>query len=223
MIAHEIGHNLGLPHIGSNQDNLMSPGGETEQLTSSQTALVFRDDGGIDGYDFLAPGALESHYTRWASTFGLGGGPGTDHDGDRVANVIEFMLGMDPTQPDRMPEMLWGERGLTWRLPKSAEAIADGLEYRVEVSSDGEAWFPAGTGVVPHAVVKDDGGELIVRLDRGESHTFMRFATIIPRDLQAFSRTVLTREAADLIDAGRIPIYSACADGHCGCTTATPD
>ncbi len=41
VVAHEIGHNLGLTHPGSGLPNLMSPGGTTEQLNASQiiTAL----------------------------------------------------------------------------------------------------------------------------------------------------------------------------------------
>jgi len=36
VVAHEIGHNLGLPHIGSDLPNLMSPSGTTDQLDASQ-------------------------------------------------------------------------------------------------------------------------------------------------------------------------------------------
>jgi hypothetical protein len=36
VIAHEIGHNLGLIHVGDDLPNLMSPGGDTEQLNASQ-------------------------------------------------------------------------------------------------------------------------------------------------------------------------------------------
>jgi Metallo-peptidase family M12B Reprolysin-like len=36
VMAHEIGHNLGLSHTGSGQANLMSPSGSTDQLNGSQ-------------------------------------------------------------------------------------------------------------------------------------------------------------------------------------------
>lgn len=36
VVAHEIGHNLGLIHVGSDLPNLMSPSGTTDQLDASQ-------------------------------------------------------------------------------------------------------------------------------------------------------------------------------------------
>jgi hypothetical protein len=40
VVAHEIGHNLGLDHLGDDLPNLMSPGGTTEQLDASQINSV---------------------------------------------------------------------------------------------------------------------------------------------------------------------------------------
>ncbi len=40
VMAHEIGHNLGLNHTANNQPNLMSPSGSTEQLDASQIEIV---------------------------------------------------------------------------------------------------------------------------------------------------------------------------------------
>ncbi len=40
VMAHEIGHNLGLPHTANGQPNLMSPGGTTQQLNASQINTV---------------------------------------------------------------------------------------------------------------------------------------------------------------------------------------
>ncbi len=41
VMAHEIGHNLGLNHAANGGANLMSPQGTSEQLTDSQTSTVF--------------------------------------------------------------------------------------------------------------------------------------------------------------------------------------
>jgi hypothetical protein len=42
VVAHEIGHNLGLDHLASGIANLMSPQGTSAQLTAAQIAAVFR-------------------------------------------------------------------------------------------------------------------------------------------------------------------------------------
>jgi hypothetical protein len=42
VIAHEIGHKLGLDHTATGGANLMSPNGSTEQLTSEQITNLFR-------------------------------------------------------------------------------------------------------------------------------------------------------------------------------------
>jgi hypothetical protein len=41
VMAHEIGHNLGLDHTANGQPNLMSPNGISEQLTASQINIAF--------------------------------------------------------------------------------------------------------------------------------------------------------------------------------------
>jgi hypothetical protein len=59
VMAHEIGHNLGLNHIGSNQPNLMSPSGDTEQLNSSQIA-----EARSSNFARLIPAVLTGDYNR---------------------------------------------------------------------------------------------------------------------------------------------------------------
>ena len=74
VIAHEIGHNLGLQHFQSSNDNLMFSGSATaERLVGSQDAVIFTNNGGTDGYDFLQSGASLSPYDAWAANFSITG------------------------------------------------------------------------------------------------------------------------------------------------------
>jgi hypothetical protein len=59
VMAHEIGHNLGLNHTGNNQPNLMSPGGTTEQLDGSQISTARSSS-----FAMVIPVTLTGDYNR---------------------------------------------------------------------------------------------------------------------------------------------------------------
>ena len=184
VAAHEIGHNLGLSHTANGTTNLMSPGGTEEQLTSAQKTTIFTNNSGTDSYEFLQHIAASSQYQQWAATNGLIGGPEDDQDKDGIDNVIEFMLGLNPTSPSKLPAPAVAANGLTWTLPKNANALADGLAYQVE-SGSGQTWLPAGTTGSGSTVVQDSATSLVVRLNSGAARRFMRMNVSVPAALTA--------------------------------------
>ena len=94
VVAHEIGHNLGLTHTATGGANLMSPSGASEQLTPQQieTALRssllqtvtkpgdFNGDGYVDAADLMI----------WRGAYGVHGGG--DADGDNDTDGVDLLL-----------------------------------------------------------------------------------------------------------------------------------
>lgn len=175
VTAHEIGHNLGLDHYDVTSNNLMNTsGGSAEYLIASQKTTIFTDNNGVDGFDFLQPVAAATNYTQWASTNSVDLGPEGDDDADGIKNVIEFMLGLNPNASSTLPVPVRGANGLTWTLTKNAQAVADGLVYQVQSSTDLMNWANAGAAGSGSTVVTNTAGSLVVRLNSGAARRFMR-------------------------------------------------
>jgi hypothetical protein len=204
VVAHEIGHNCGLDHTASNGDNLMSPNGNAERLTPAQQSIVFTNNGGIDSYDFLQPIVKASNYSLWAAALGLRGGPTGDDDGDGMANVAEFMLGLQGTKADAPPLPETSGAASTWSLRKVAGAVADGLVYSVQVSTDGAAWVAAGSAGSGSEVVTDSATTLVVRHSGASGSGLLRLSVTVPAGIAGDARAFVPLEVAAELNAGRI-------------------
>jgi hypothetical protein len=182
VIAHEIGHNLGLQHDTA-PDNLMTPVNNAERLTAAQKTVIFTDDPGTDGFDLLRPVTAGSNYSQWAAANGVTGGPAGDDDRDGLSNVIEFMFDLNPHASSKLPEPVPAAQGLTWTLPKRPAALADGLVYQVETSTNLQTWVAAGTNGSGSTVLQNDNAVVSVRLGNTMPRRLMRMNVVIPAGL----------------------------------------
>ena len=70
VVAHEIGHSLGVDHLVEAQ-NLMEVGHNGHRINSAQVATIFTNDTGLDGYDLLVPVPEPSAGILIVAAFGL--------------------------------------------------------------------------------------------------------------------------------------------------------
>ncbi len=97
VIAHEIGHNLGLSHTASGGANLMSPNGTTEQLTAAQINSVFQTSSfpqllpaNLPG-DYNHDGAVDAaDYAVWRNTVGSTANLAADGNGNGVIDNGDY-------------------------------------------------------------------------------------------------------------------------------------
>jgi|GEM_PF-1719384 len=216
VVAHEIGHNLGLLHTGNNQPNLMSPRGTTDQITNNQITTVFTDNRFFpDGFDLIVPIRNQTNYELWAEANDLTGGPLGDDDDDGSTNLLEFSLGLDPRRGDNseLPDPILTVGGsVRLNVGKQAPAVEDGITYTIEVSDALGNWQLAGTPGTGSSILTDSDSTLIANIGNRPSG-FMRLRIDQPSPPAA-----VTAQANSLSAPQTAPqlVISNCGHDNCG-------
>lgn len=185
VIAHEIGHNLGLNHYPSDPENLLFSGTRTKsKLYASQLTTILNNDPlAVDGFDFLQSLVPESNYVQWATLNNIAEGPEGDDDKDTLSNAFEFLSGTSPKVFNSLPAHTNNINGLIWNLPKEPDAVADGFDLTVEGCMDFSEWLPADQAGSPVSTISNTATNLQVTLSSSHRSAFIRFDVVIPPEI----------------------------------------
>ncbi|MEP4076867.1 zinc-dependent metalloprotease family protein [Haloferula sp.] len=214
VVAHEIGHNLGLLHYQADTSNLMYSGsGDGEELISSQETTIFSNRSGYDSYEFLQTAPAESNYLVWSEAFNLQEGTDGDDDKDGLSNAFEFLNGSSPLEFTAFPTFESTPSGLTWTLNKESDAIEDGFDFLAESSTDLSEWKLVGTAGSSSSILEDSTSRLQVLLSNSFEQNFIRFDVALPPE------AAIASSASPLLFPEPEPeaeVHSNCGIGGCG-------
>jgi len=189
VIAHEIGHNLGLDHYPLDQDNLLYSGIRYASMlyTDQRSTILENDPVAVDGYDFLQSLSVESGYTQWASLNKVVEGAAGDDDGDKLSNGLEYLCGTSPTSGNAIPAPTSCTSGFVWNLSKNPAAVADGFEFAVEGSTDLSRWIPADEVGSPVTTLSNTSSNLQLLLSSDRPSAFLHLGVVVPPAIGADS------------------------------------
>jgi Bacterial Ig-like domain len=120
-----------------------------------------------DANDLVAS-VTTGNFASWATTNGISGASADgDADGDGIANILEYALGLSPTTANSAPGTFTSG---TLSFTKGTEALTNGdLTYVIETSTDLSTWTP----VVTQAA-GDTSTTISYTLPTGQSKIFAR-------------------------------------------------
>jgi hypothetical protein len=141
------------------------PGVYVLRLTANDTLLSGSDEITV---------IIGMNYGIWKAQYSWNGGGSLDlddPDGDKIPNLMEYALGLNPMQPSTigLPSLTVGSSDLTYVYTK--DTSKSDLTYQVEYSADLQTWSSAASARVGPAGVTETWQ---ASLPRDAAHKFLR-------------------------------------------------
>ena len=161
VIAHEIGHNLGLRHAADGLPNLMSAKRTSAQLTTEQVNAIFQWGFRSDEIAFIPQGGTglpqlmptptpgdynvndivdASDYTLWRDTFGAAGSLAADGNGDSKVDVADYTVWKNNFGQGILPQPIPGDYNRDGRVDAADYSVwRDTLGSTANLAADGNS------------------------------------------------------------------------------------
>lgn len=158
-------------------DSLTPGGAQIDEGSGNNPNSISRSPDGSNTFAQLPPspgianGGAPAGFEAWAAANGAPGlGRFDDSDFDNIPAVVEYVLGLDPTQadPETLPSLVPSGSDYTITYQLGTEASGDGSVVPViQTSDDLASWLELVTtndGTVITATIPGDAGKLNIRL-----------------------------------------------------------